>query len=40
VLALEIVVEFKFEGGGIERGGSLKEEAIRRRREFKKGGSY
>jgi hypothetical protein len=39
VLALKIVVEFKFKRGGIEGGGSLKEEAIRRRREFKGGGS-
>jgi hypothetical protein len=40
VLALKIVVEFEFKGGGIKGGGSLKEEAIRRRREFKRGGNY
>ena len=34
MLALKIVVEFKF-----ERGRSLKEEAVRRRKEFKGGGS-
>jgi hypothetical protein len=50
VLAFEIVVEFKFKGGGIEGGGvrrrrgfkgggSLKEEGVRRKRQFKGGGS-
>jgi hypothetical protein len=28
VLALKIVVEFKFKGGGLKRGGSLKEEGV------------
>jgi hypothetical protein len=40
VLALKIVVEFKFKGRGIKGGGSLKEEAVRRKKEFKGGGSY
>jgi hypothetical protein len=33
VLALEIVIEFKFKGGRIEKGG------VRKRKEFERGGS-
>jgi hypothetical protein len=33
VLALEIVIEFKFKGGGIKGG------RVRKRRGFKRGGS-